>query len=436
VPPRCARRHERIAVPMHALRFLAFLMLAWPPAAPVHARESLEQIVAAAPPGTTISVPTGVHVVHLRLDKPVTLVGEPGAVLDGGGEGDVVRIGAAQVTVRGLTIRHSGTDLTAMNAGIFVERQARDVTLEGNRIEESLFGVYLDGAANVRVAHNVIRGMRSLRVADRGDGIHLWNDTGCTIEDNDVADSRDGIYVYVSPHNTIARNVVHEVRYGIHYMYSQHNLLRDNVSRSNLAGYALMSSDHLKVIGNIAEDDDSYGFLLNYISHSEIAGNQVRRINGQRDTQGGLIDGAEGKGLFVYLSQFNTLHDNLVADSQIGIHVTAGSENNRLWGNHFQDNRIQVKYVQNLAQEWSERGRGNFWSDYLGWDLDADGIGDIPFRPNDGVDVLLWKYPSARNLMSSPAVLLMRYVQRAFPVFTPPSVQDSHPLMKASPATP
>jgi len=92
--------------------------------------------------------------------------------------------------------------------------------------------------------------------------------------------------------------------------------------------------------------------------------------------------------------------------------------------------------VQNLAQEWSAHGRGNFWSDYLGWDLDADGVGDVPFRPNDGVDVLLWKYPSARNLMSSPAVLLMRYVQRAFPVFTPPSVQDSHPLMKTSPATP
>jgi nitrous oxidase accessory protein len=111
--------------------------------------------------------------------------------------------------------------------------------------------------------------------------------------------------------------------------------------------------------------------------------------------------------------------------------VTAGSENNRLWANRFEDNRLQVKYVQSLAQEWSERGRGNFWSDYLGWDLDADGTGDIPFRPNDGVDVLLWKYPSARNLMTSPSVLLMRYVQRAFPVFTPPAVQDSHPLMKA-----
>jgi nitrous oxidase accessory protein len=282
----------------------------------------------------------------------------------------------------------------------------------------------------------VIRGMRALRVADRGDGIHLWNDTGCTIDGNDIAGSRDGIYVYVSSHNTITRNVVHDVRYGVHYMYSQYNLLQDNVSYGNLAGYALMSSHHLKVIGNSSADESSYGFLLNYIAHSEIAGNRVHRIKGQSDDAGGTIEGTEGKGLFVYLSQFNTFHDNLVADSQIGIHMTAGSENNRLWGNHFEDNRIQVKYVQNLAQEWSERGRGNFWSDYLGWDLDADGIGDIPFRPNDGVDVLLWKYPSARNLMSSPSVLLLRYVQRAFPVFTPPSVQDSHPLMKASPATP
>jgi nitrous oxidase accessory protein len=416
---------------VNAIRFLWVSLLALLLAATAHAADTLEETVAAALPGATVVVTAGVHRGHLRLDKSITLAGEPGAVLDGQGQGDVLRISATNVTVRGLTLRHSGTDLTAMNAGIYVERKARDIVLEGNRIEDSLFGVYLDGAANVRVVHNVVRGMSRLRVSDRGDGIHLWNDTGCTIEGNDVADARDGIYVYVSSGNTIARNVVHGVRYGVHYMYSQHNLVLGNISRGNLAGYALMSSHDLKVIGNSSEDEGSYGFLLNYISNSEIAGNRVRRITGQNDDAGGTIEGTEGKGLFVYLSQFNSFHDNLVADSQIGIHVTAGSENNRLWANRFEDNRLQVKYVQSLAQEWSERGRGNFWSDYLGWDLDADGTGDIPFRPNDGVDVLLWKYPSARNLMTSPSVLLMRYVQRAFPVFTPPAVQDSHPLMKA-----
>ena len=419
---------------MDTLNLLAVLTLALPlsVAVPARAQAPVEAAIAAAPAGATIMVPAGVHHVSgLRIDKPITLIGEPGAILDGGGRGDVVRIGAAQVTVRGLTIRHGGTDLTAENAGIFVEGAAHDVTLAHNRIEDTLFGVYLDGAAGVRVAHNVIRGMRALHVADRGDGIHLWNDTGCTIDGNDVSGSRDGIYVYVSSNNVIAHNVLHGVRYGVHYMYSNHNELLGNASRGNIAGFALMSSDHLQVAGNIAEDDASYGFLLNYISHSAFSANEARRITGLRDLRGATIEGAEGKGLFVYLSQFNDFHDNLVADSEIGIHITAGSEQNRLWGNCLADNRTQVKYVQNLAQEWSRARRGNYWSDYLGWDLDGDGVGDIPFRPNDGVDILMWKYPSARLLMSSPAVLLMRYVQRAFPVFTPPSVQDSHPLMHA-----
>ncbi|MBS0383423.1 MAG: nitrous oxide reductase family maturation protein NosD [Proteobacteria bacterium] len=410
--------------------------LALRPAASARAQESLAALVAAAPAGATVTVPAGVHAVRgLRLDRPITLVGEPGAVLDASGSGDVLRIGAAHVTVRGLTLRRSGTDLTAENAGIFVERKAHDVTLDHNRIEDTLFGIYLDGSANVRVTRNVIRGLRSLHVADRGDGIHLWNDTGCTVAENDVADSRDGIYVYVSSGNAFERNTVRDVRYGIHYMYSNHNVLRDNTSRGNVAGFALMSSDHLQVTGNIAADDQAYGFLLNYISYSQFDHNEARRITGLRGAGGGTLEGGEGKGIFVYLSQFNDFHDNLIADSEIGIHMTAGSEHNRLWANRFVENRLQVKYVQNLAQEWSRRGRGNYWSDYLGWDLNGDGIGDVPFRPNDGVDVLLWKYPSARSLMSSPAILLLRYVQRAFPVFTPPSVQDSHPLMHA-PATP
>jgi nitrous oxidase accessory protein len=85
--------------------------------------------------------------------------------------------------------------------------------------------------------------------------------------------------------------------------------------------------------------------------------------------------------------------------------------------------------VASREQEWSHEGRGNFWSDYLGWDLDADGVGDRHYEPNDAVDKLLWKYPLARLLMNSPAVQALRWVQREFPVFRSPGVRDSHPLM-------
>lgn len=394
------------------------------------APDALEKAVTEAGAGAVVNVPAGIHHVHLHLDKSISLVGSPGAVLDGDGSGDVIRVLASHVRISGLTIRNSGSDLTTMNAGVYIEQKADDVTVSDNRIEHVLFGVYLDGANHVVVNANTIVGMSELRVPDRGDGIHLWNDTGCTISGNDVSKTRDGIYVYISPDNTIENNRIHDVRYGVHYMYSKRNVLKGNISYGNTAGYALMASEHLRVIGNQAYDDMSYGLLINYVNYSEIRGNELRNIQGQLDANGQVIDGAEGKAIFVYLSQGNTIADNLLEHSRIGIHITAGSTENIIYGNAFIDNQTQVMYVQNTAEEWSWHHRGNYWSNYLGWDLNGDGIGDVPYRPNDGVDVLLWKYPSARVLMSSPSILLMRYVQRAFPVFTPPSVQDSYPLMR------
>ena len=396
---------------------------------PAHAEDGLQHAIATAASGAVLSVARGVHHVHLVLDHPVTLDGQPGAILDGDGQGDVVRVRIARVTLRNLTIRNSGRDLTAMNAGVYVEKGVDGAVIEDNRIQDALFGVYLDGPQHVQVIGNVITGIAELRVPDRGDGIHLWNDAWCVIKGNDVSGTRDGIYDYVSHDDLIVDNHIHEVRYGVHQMYTKRETLQGNISWNNVAGMALMSSDHLRVTGNQIFNNSSYGILFNYVTYSDISGNEVHDIAQERSADSQVVDGGEGKALFVYNSEFNRIHTNYLADSSIGIHITAGSQDNHVYGNAFVDNRTQVKYVQNIAEEWSLDDKGNYWDNYLGWDLDGDGIGDVPFRPNDGVDVLLWKYPSARVLMSSPSILLLRYVQRAFPVFTPPSVQDSHPLM-------
>ena len=391
--------------------------------------------IAAAAPGAVLTVAGGVHHGDITIDKPLTLIGESGAILDGDGKGNVIRIAASHVTVRNLTIRNSGTSLTDMDAGIFVDRKARDVVIEGNDLEHILFGIYLDGARDVRVLDNRVRGIPQLRLVDRGDGIHLWNDSGVLVKGNDIGGTRDGIYIYISPHNRIVGNRIHGVRYGVHYMYSNHDTLEFNVSSGNTAGYALMQSDHLRIVGNRSSGDRDYEILLNYVTYSDFQGNVIRHVRGEPGFSGGIVPGGEGKGIFIYNAEYNRLHGNVIADCPIGVHITAGSDHDVFFDNSFIANRVQVKYVQNMTEEWSWHGPGNYWSDYLGWDLNGDGRGDVPYRPNNGVDVLLWKYPSASLLMSSPAILLLRYVQHAFPVFIPPGIQDSHPLMRP-PAAP
>ncbi|MEJ2381498.1 MAG: NosD domain-containing protein [Gammaproteobacteria bacterium] len=228
-------------------------------------------------------------------------------------------------------------------------------------------------------------------------------------------------------------NYLHDLRYGIHYMYSYYNKVVNNRTEHTRTGYALMQSKYLIVTGNRSEHDHNYGILMNYIVYSTIADNVVTGVRPGLSgaSAGEAVEGAEGKAIFIYNCQFNKIHGNVFADSDIGIHLTAGSEDNSIFGNAFIGNRTQVKYVATRLQEWSRNGRGNYWSDYLGVDLNADGIGDRPYEPIDGVDRLLWKYPMAKILMHSPAVDTLHWVQGQFPVLRPQGVKDSHPLMAA-----
>ncbi|MDQ2070385.1 nitrous oxide reductase family maturation protein NosD [Natronospira bacteriovora] len=391
----------------------------------------LSNLLATAEPGSTLVLEPGVHPGGVRIETSITLKAMEGAVLDGFANGTVLDIAAPNVTVSGVHLRNDGANLTRMDAVIFVAADATGVRLLDNRIEARGFGIWLDGSQDAVVRGNRISGDPALRSQDRGNGIHLFNVRNALVENNEVWLARDGIYIDVSNENRLIGNFLHNQRYGIHYMYSHHNEVRGNRTRENRTGFALMSSTHLEIIDNHADGDEGYGFLLNDVTSSRIEGNTARNIRHSTNPGGGsAIRGGEGKAMFVYNAQFNSIRRNVLAYTDIGIHLTAGSEGNEISENALLSNRTQVMYVATRKQEWSVDGRGNYWSDYMGWDLNGDGIGDTPHQPNDSVDRILWTYPMARVLMNSPAVQLLRWVQREFPVLRPSGVTDSAPLMR------
>lgn len=76
-------------------------------------------------PGAVYQLPPE-PVPSLTLSVPgVTVVCQPGTVIDGGGQGNAVTIAAEGITLRGCTIRNWGKDLNALDAGVFVARRAR-----------------------------------------------------------------------------------------------------------------------------------------------------------------------------------------------------------------------------------------------------------------------------------------------------------------------
>lgn len=374
-------------------------------------------------------LPAGHYQGSFSVDAPMHLRCDPGAVLQGQGQGNGLLISAPEVTIEGCTLLDWGRDMTAMNAAVFIQPKARGAVIKNNHLEGAGFGIWVDGTADVRLLGNRIQGDTQVRSQDRGNGIHLFSVRGAKVIRNQVRDTRDGIYIDTSNHNLLEGNLLEDLRYGVHYMFSNDNQVLNNTTRRTRTGFALMQSRKLTVIGNRSEQDENYGILMNYITYSTLRDNVVTDVR-SGSTGDSMISGAEGKALFIYNSLFNSIEHNHFERSALGIHLTAGSEDNRISGNAFVDNRQQVKYVAVRTQEWSVEGRGNYWSDYLGWDRNEDGLGDIAYEPNDNVDRLLWLYPQVRLLMNSPSIELLRWVQRAFPVIKSPGVQDSHPLMQ------
>lgn len=393
----------------------------------------LQQIINDAKAGDIISLAQGLYQGGVLVDKPLTLHGDPGAIIDADGHGDVIRVEATDVTIRGLTLRNSGFNLTRMNAAVHGARGSHRLVVEETTMEENAFGLWLWHSNDIRFLNNHIRGDTRYASQDRGDGIRLFNVDSGVFSHNIVWDTRDGIYVDNSRNLEFSHNRFHDLRYGIHYMFAHHGRIIGNQTNRTRSGYALMMSRDLVVDGNTSDNDRNYGILLNFITYSTIINNKIHGVTGWSGPvkmEHGVVLGAEGKAVFIYNSLHNTISGNTFADSEIGIHLTAGSEFNELYGNTFMRNRYQVKYVASRRQEWSREGRGNFWSDYLGWDLGGDGIGDQAYEPNDGIDKLLWKYPLAKMLMNSPAIQTLRWVQSQFPILRSPGVQDSHPLMR------
>lgn len=376
----------------------------------------LEAAVVAAPPGAVLRLASGVHKGPLVIDKPLTLEGETGAVVEGPGKGSVIVLRAPGIVVRGLVIRGSGTSLATEDSGVYVEKPARGARVEDNVIEGNLFGVFLKGSPDAVVGHNRIVGSRDPHMSERGNGVHLWDAPGAKVLGNDIQWGRDGIFVTTSRDNEFTGNRFHDLRFAVHYMYTNHSVVRGNVSERNHAGYVLMFSKDIQVIDNLSSGDRDHGLLFNYANDSTIVGNAV-------------VHGGE-KCVFIYNANKNVFKRNLFEGCGIGIHFTAGSERNGISDNAFIGNRFQVKYVGTRNLVWTENGVGNYWSDQAAFDLNGDGIADQPYRPNGLVDHILWRVPRAKLLLTSPAMQLLKQAQAAFPAILPGGVVDMAPLMR------
>lgn len=406
---------------MNALLVVAALIVVGP-------SESVQDAVNRASPGDTVLV-RGQHRERVTIAKTLELAGDSGASIDGGGEGSVIAIADAPDTVvRDLIVRGTGTSHVLEDSGVVADRSP-GVRIERVRVADALFGIHVKSSEGASVIGCAVRGKLDVPVAKRGDGIKVFASARSRIEGCDVEDTRD-VIVWYSEGSRFANNRVKRARYGLHLMNTADATCEDNRIEEGSVGIFSMYSRAVRLRRNrIGPARGPSGYAI-----------------GLKDTDAFAIEenvlGDARVGIFFDGSPLRADEPGLVRANHVvacdaGLSFMPAVKGVTLVENAFVENAVQVevrgggKLVENL---WARDGRGNFWSDYEGLDVDQDGVGDTPYRAMNLYESLVDARPELALFAGSPAARAIDWGARVAPLFAPDAkVEDPSPLVDTPP---
>jgi len=374
---------------------------------------TLTQALALARAGDRIEVRAGRYrepriVVAVRVE----IVGIGGPVFEGGAH-TTLEVTADSVVIRGLQFDRVTPSATDDRAAILL-RAVRGCRIEDNVIRAAYFGIYAMRAADCVIARNHLNGPAGAE-ATSGNGIHLWQSSRMTVLANTVSAHRDGIYLEFVRESVVLGNlVIQNRRYGLHFMRSDSCSYTGNRFRENGAGVAVMYSRGVTITDNRFERNwgsAAYGLLLKEISDGTVRNNRFT---------GNTV------GLYLEDSNRNRVTGNLFQGNGWAVKVLANATDNRFEGNSFAGNTFDVATNSRTA---SSSFDGNFWDQYRGYDLDRDGVGDVPYRPVRLFSLVVEQHEPALILLRSPFVDLLEAAERLMPILTPDALSDRRPLM-------
>ena len=409
----CARRPELARTESPATR---------PPqpetCVPVSSGEPLQAALDRASPGTTLCLGKGTWAGTVVVPRGVGVWGTGESVLRTAGTGTTVLLQDG-ASLTGVTVDGSGGRFDVLDAAVKVH--GNHVRVEGVTIRNSVFGILVEKSRWVTVRGNRVVGIGGPALGMRGDGIRLWEANDSLVEENQVEQARDCV-VWYSSRNVVRGNEVRDGRYGVHLMYSHSNRLEHNRFVGNEVGVFAMYSRDLTISDNqMLFSRGSAGIGLGM----KESGNLVVRNNLlAHNTQGLFLDNSP-----LVEGDRNLFEHNVIRLSEVGIGFLSSEHDNLFRQNVLRDNTSQVR-VDGGGDALGVTWDGNEWSDYAGYDLDRDGVGDLPYELKDLPGALTSRHADLSFLRGTLALGLVGVAGEVVPLFAPkPILRDAAPRM-------
>ena len=371
--------------------------------------KTIKEAIFKAKNGDEIIIREGIYKEHgvILINKSVKITGIGNPIIDGENKETILKIKADNFTIEGLTIINVGRSYTKDFAAILVSKS--------NHFKDAFFGILIEKSHYGVIENNDVSS-NAKDQAGSGNGIHLWHSSNMKIINNTVHGLRDGIYFEFVKKSKVFNNKSYgNLRYGLHFMFSNENEYFDNVFTKNGAGVAVMFSKFIKMRNNKFQENwgsASYGLLLKEIYDAEIENNLF-----ELNTIGISVDGS---------TRINYKKNTFLRNGW-AVKIVGACYENDFAQNNFLHNALDLSYNSKIN---TNKFDNNYWSDYTGYDLDKNGIGDVPYRPVKLFSYIVHRTPESIILLRSLFVDIINFSEKVSPVFTPDNLVDNSPLMK------
>ncbi len=382
----------------------------------------LQETIDKAESGSRLELPEGVYHGNIMIDKPLILIGKSQkAIIEGDGNGTVIKIRSPFVTLENLTIRGSGAEHERVDAGVSLDK-VKHCNVIHCHLEDVLFGIDMAEVSESNVSQNFITS-KPFELGLRGDAIRLWYSNDNHLSYNHITKARDFV-VWYSHGNLIEKNYGEFGRYSLHFMYTGKNIVKDNEFSHNSVGIFFMYSQDTIASGNIIENSlgtTGLGIGLKDASNFTIKNNTIIYC---------------ARGLFLDRSPYepdtvNTISDNHILYNSEGVHFHSLSLNNVFKNNVIKGNIDTVINDSYNARVTENIWDGNYWDDYEGFDKNNDGIGDTPHNLYFYADKLWLLNPNIKFFYGSPVISILNFLAKLAPISEPVKLlTDKHPKMR------
>jgi nitrous oxidase accessory protein len=157
---------------------------------------------------------------------------------------------------------------------------------------------------------------------------------------------------------------------------------------------------------------NAYGLLLKEISDATIIQNSF-----VQNTVGILMESTNR--IESALNEFNS--------NGWAVRIQASCNENTVHHNNFNANSFDIA---TNGTTMLNKFYNNYWDKYEGYDINRDGLGDVPYHPVSMYSMVIEQNPNAMILMRSFMVTLLDKAEKAIPSLTPENLVDEQPYMR------